>query len=478
MTSLPKILPKLLPKKPLNEVKVWEPEPPPQSEPTVITLRQCFTTIVDRKPLHVSMSSLRHILATDLNVNILTLQVGMDNVLAEALAHYMKLWPGWSRSSEYFTGQLLFKKWFEKFRQYLMYKLNYIIMKSQSLGLVDNDVEIVEPKEKKDSLDAGVQTDPVVYNINQQENKPDSPYKLSISGPPYILNTLVFVKQGNDILIKQHSERPWTDLTVKQLMNWPHVGIEIKLPDLSISRKNNLEYKRYVGLHSDIKNVPPLNTTTEVKEVKGCSFAVFSFEFIQTYISQFLEIVKKCPKVKSDRIEMLEHLFADYLNDVKEANVYKNTVCTYTNVSYHIGKSIYFRNKRIMSTVGNKNEIVNFYEFFAPKVEYGMQYFKAVSDVQKTGTNFRSLNRLKTSIAENQLKELEEFVFIINNTCITFLCILCKKSHSGPYAKQSLLNHFKQEHKLEQSVLCFKCRRQHDVLTLSADRWKHQCIHP
>lgn len=149
-------------------------------------LKNCFDVILRRKKLVVKRDELEAILKNNLNVNTEDLNTRLANVLADALVHYMKLWPGWSRSAFYFTGKLSYDDWFERFRQYLMYKMNYIIREEDEL------LKLAFQKEDASKTSVGCQTDPI-------KRKDIAPYTIKIKGQPSVLNNLIFLQRGGEL---------------------------------------------------------------------------------------------------------------------------------------------------------------------------------------------------------------------------------------------------------------------------------------
>lgn len=107
----------------------------------------------------------------------------MRSILPFLLVHFIKTWPGWQKSTEYLQEEITYKEWFQKFKEYLSFKLNFVIR---------NDTDDVF---KEDQLCAN---SPILFGIDnntQTDNELEkslSPYSIEVCAPPRCLNTLVF----------------------------------------------------------------------------------------------------------------------------------------------------------------------------------------------------------------------------------------------------------------------------------------------
>lgn len=148
-------------------------------------LQNCFNVILNRKKLVVKRDELENILQTNLNINTGKLNTRLISVLADSLVMYMKLWPGWQKSAFYFTGKLAYDDWFERFRQYLMYKMNFIITREQEY------LDLMKGEDSGSMAVVCVQTDEI-------KKKEVASYSLMIHGQPSMLNNLIFLQRGGE----------------------------------------------------------------------------------------------------------------------------------------------------------------------------------------------------------------------------------------------------------------------------------------
>lgn len=161
-------------------------------------LKKCFTALVDRKQVNLDIDVLNLMLKKELQINLDVLDKNLAEVLPVMLVMYMKSWPGWQRSKEYFSGKLNFKEWFEKFRQYIVVRLNYLIKNGY------NSVIEEMKREKKREMDRlypnrtflehGSQTDALTP-------KGFAPFSICINCPPSFVNSVVFTDSGGNLCL-------------------------------------------------------------------------------------------------------------------------------------------------------------------------------------------------------------------------------------------------------------------------------------
>lgn len=171
-------------------------------------LKKCFSALVDRKQVNLELDVLKLMLKHELQINTDNLDDNLSSVLPFMLALYIKNWPGWQRSKEYYSGQLNFKDWFEKFRQYIVVRLNYLIKNgyNNAIGMLWDDIKKVKSVSTKevDLKQQGSQTD----NLMPKSN---APFTISIECPPKLMGSLIFTDSGGnnnkflwEICIQQH----------------------------------------------------------------------------------------------------------------------------------------------------------------------------------------------------------------------------------------------------------------------------------
>lgn len=157
-------------------------------------LKKCFSALVDRKQVNLELDVLKLMLKHELQINTDILDDNLSSVLPFMLALYIKNWPGWQRSKEYYSGKLNFKDWFEKFRQYIVVRLNYLIKNGYN-----NAIEMLwdDMKKEKSALtnidlkEQGSQTDNLMP-------KSTAPFTISIECPPKLMGSLIFTESGGN----------------------------------------------------------------------------------------------------------------------------------------------------------------------------------------------------------------------------------------------------------------------------------------
>lgn len=150
-------------------------------------LNNCFNMILNRKKLVVKRDGVEAIMKNDLSIDTAKLNSRLASVLADSLVMYMRMWPGWQKSVLYFTGKLMLEEWFEQFRQYLMYKMNFIITNEKHY------LDLLKPDDFDDNnKEVGVQTLP------KTGKKEMSPYSLVIHGTASMLNNFIFMQRGGE----------------------------------------------------------------------------------------------------------------------------------------------------------------------------------------------------------------------------------------------------------------------------------------
>lgn len=123
-----------------------------------------------------------------------------------------------------------------------------------------------------------------------------------------------------------------------------------------------------------------------------------------------------------------------------------------------------------------RKNAINFYEVLIPRVQFTLHSFTAEQDTSPQ-ISFKSINSYKAALESGQkLEDITELWSIIMNTCIEYKCLFCKITFTGSNAQKKILSHLEYEHKNEQSVLCFKCRRQFEIKNLAGNRWSHDCV--
>lgn len=139
------------------------------------SLQDIFKQVIEGKPLEVDINNIKVIMKQNLMIDISNLKSKLQCVLPYMVVHFIRSWPGWQKSYQYFQKQITFENWFEKFKEYLSFKVAFFIKNYGKTLLTDEDYRFKTE---------GTQTSPM--------EKENSPFVLEIRGPPRILNSLVF----------------------------------------------------------------------------------------------------------------------------------------------------------------------------------------------------------------------------------------------------------------------------------------------
>lgn len=153
-------------------------------------LEKCFQQIVKGNLVEMDVNNVYDLLSY-LEINMNGLQPKIQTVLPFLLIHFMKTWPGWQKSMEYFKEEITYLEWFKKFKQYLSFKLNFLI--KNGIEDVHKDVEQLSINSPfLFGIDNGTQT------CNEYE-KLLAPFKIEVKAPPKYLNTVAFIDCLNGI---------------------------------------------------------------------------------------------------------------------------------------------------------------------------------------------------------------------------------------------------------------------------------------
>lgn len=435
-------------------------------------LRKCFQALVDRKQVNLDMSLLTLILKCELDVDLDGLHPNLSSALPYMLIFYIRNWPGWQKSKEYYSGKLDFREWFSKFRQYIILKLNYLIQHgfSSALASIAEDQK-EELKTKSNLVNKETQTDLLETMVSI------APFAISIQCPPKMLSSLVFSDSGDDIILSQHQYQPWYPITIKDLINWPHVGVEFVGPEFSFKRYNKSEYRRYVNFtncHLDkdislgVENIEIINPSVE----RQC----YTLSLLQAYTQQYNDILQRMPQIPKSKLEATKLLLEAILTDIYEIGRLLNlketdiTIATNTSILFNIGQRSYVRNKKLgkSKTVNNgNNKEVGYCEIFTPKIEFQIDFFKGEQDNTTSTPTFVYLNVMEKLIGSNS-SDLPSSI----EPVIVFKCLFCDITFDK---YELLITHFSTNHGMEPNFVCAKCCNALSLSNLSQVRWKHSC---
>ncbi|KAJ8931590.1 hypothetical protein NQ314_015452 [Rhamnusium bicolor] len=306
-------------------------------------LKKCFTALVDRKQINLDVEVLRLMLRKELQINLDTLDEHLASVMPLMLVVYMKSWPGWQRSKEYFSGKLNFKEWYEKFRQYIVLRLNFLIKNGYG-----NVVEEIQCDKKNEAalrnpnrvcIERGTQTDNLAP-------KGFAPFKISIECPPSVINSVVFTDSADDIVIRQHPDIQWSKIDIKQLIHWPNIEVEFSSPELSFRRRSCCEYNRYINFVNTPLTFEKVDYIDQVEIIdpsngRNC----YTLNMLSCYVTEYLTILKSIASIK-EYVSKIEIIINEFLKDIEEIDMNK-TMASNTSVVFNIGRCAFHRNKKI-----------------------------------------------------------------------------------------------------------------------------------
>nr|XP_023014628.1 uncharacterized protein LOC111504331 isoform X2 [Leptinotarsa decemlineata] len=416
-----------------------------------------------RRPVKTKRGEL--MLIKELQVDVDTTDLELTDILPLMLAFFMKNWQGWQRSTEYHSGTLNLAKWFQKFKRYITVRINVLIKsefkKAQKMVGADQKGE---NNTNKSFHNSGTQTE---YSVP----KVFASFSLSIQCPPKSLHAIVFTESGDDIIVQQHQHPTWAPLSLKELLNWPYIGVEYFSPELSFKRYNRGEYIRYLSFFSPthvetdntnfIEQVEILNPSEERNS--------YTLNLLKTYTNQYLEVIKTMENINLESIENLVVVIEEFLKDIEEIGI-NNTMATNTSVLFNIGRSAYFRFKKMPKKYHFAGPIpeVCYYEKYIPKMETQLTFFNGIQDTTTDEITFIYPNVLKKNLAANSNAEVTN----LSVPVLVFYCLFCE---IGLVDISQLTEHLEKEHTMEPDFMCIKCNKYMSVCNLSKTRWKHEC---
>lgn len=86
---------------------------------------------------------------------------------------------------------------------------------------------------------------------------------------------------------------------MNEILNWPHVSVDVKLPDIHLSRSNVHKFHRYIAVCSDNRTSADKKLISHIKKIKDdeSESKVYSYDFILYYLNQLTDTIKKIPGV-------------------------------------------------------------------------------------------------------------------------------------------------------------------------------------
>ncbi|XP_057669915.1 uncharacterized protein LOC130902101 [Diorhabda carinulata] len=412
-------------------------------------LKGYFKQIIEGKKVEADITVLNSILSTTLGINVTILHPKFKCILPHMLIHFIKCWPGWKKAYQYYSQQITLEDWYQKFKEYLIYKFQYMIkndceevvamLRYQGVKLVD---EVV------DKQDVDTQT-------NHNVEKTIAPFSVEVTGTPKILNSLVFSEgTKDDVFVKQYNVTTlWgPPLNERQLINWPHIEIEFQSNHLHFKRTNKHDFDRCLTFSSEkifFKNIENFVENIDIID-ENIDRKAYTLNAVKEYCNAFIDFVKTKENVldSSNTINEVETILNDFIFDIKDINM--NSIATNTSVIFNIGNSMYARNKIIKTS----DRAICFGECITPKMLLSLFSFTAITDPTITSFNHLFNDNNKLSLL------------------ITYKCTYCNISFKKSI---ELWNHLQNAHIMEQPVLCFKCKAQFNVSNLTNNRWFHNC---
>ncbi|KAG5895526.1 hypothetical protein JTB14_010670 [Gonioctena quinquepunctata] len=417
-----------------------------------LSLEECFRHIVEGKQVELDLNTLNVILKKNLQVNFNLLNPKVKTILPYMLVQFIKTWPGWQKSSNYLNKQITFESWYEKFKEYLIYKVNYMIKNDfdKAVALLKNCAPIDDVLFK---IDNSTQTSSV-------GEKPAAPFSIEVHGPPKVLNSLVFEGVEESVLLKEYRVNTlWTQkLTTKQLINWPCIETEFKSQYLHFKRTNSHDFRRCLTFSSE--KIFFKKTDSFIEEIdildETITRQAYTLNAVKQFCNTYINILRNHQAVldwSKSCLKEIETLLEDFILDIVDINM--DSIATNTSILYNIGNSIYARNKSIKSS----DQAICFTECITPKLLLSLFSFTAIKDPDSC-TPFEDLLSISPSNLNNLLPS------------VTYRCTFCQISCT---TFSEIWSHLQSTHIMEQPVLCFKCKLQFKITNLTDNRWHHQC---
>ncbi|XP_044252614.1 uncharacterized protein LOC123003722 [Tribolium madens] len=410
-----------------------------------------FSAFIDDTPLSLPEEVLWSYLSDELKLDTQAIPSECREHLPLILVAYMNIWSGWHFKSDFLEGKIPKDHYFQRFQKYMRYKLNIAIRGQFAVAL-----KAVQEQQK------------MVAPI-QIENKVDSefsPFTIHIQCPANMLNTIVFSNVGDDIVMKQHLGGDWEELTITQLLNWPHVEVTFRNKDVCFVRRQRFEYLRYLNFlpHESKKHEESVIENVEILSNYGNQRQCFSYKFLQAYFNTYLEFLEKL--VAPIKFNEIQTILTQFLEDVKYIDVNQRMV-TNTTVLFRLSPMRFIRNKKLVKNSDNKLDSarVGYCEIISPQTELLLLYCKA----EQTDTPYLSFEYIE------ELKKSNKTEAVIMPS-IVYRCTFCNIRYNSPDSKQLMMQHLKAAHKMEQQVRCTFCKKHLNVLSLVANRWSHRCL--
>jgi hypothetical protein len=280
----------------------------------------------------------------------------------------------------------------------------------------------------------------------------------------FIFHCTIF--STDDLIMKQHRAAVWQDLSTTQLLNWPHVEVRFRTQDICFVRRQETEFFRYLNF------LPPESSQISESRIEhvenlpsyGRQKDCYSYIFLKEYMKVYMKALQSTGKVSSSKLEEIQTILSQFLGDVKDIDV-NNSMATDTVVLFRLSPVPFSRNKKMArkDDAEGKDERVAFCEILNPKIELVLFYFRAEQKDTPT-LGFTYTDKIEIS---NRLN------VILPD--ISYKCTYCKLDYKGRNSREMLLDHLKNNHKMEEQVRCTLCNKYFNVGNLAACRWQHKC---
>lgn len=428
-------------------------------------LKKCFSALVDRKQVNLELEVLRLMLRKELQINLDGLEPELAIVLPYLLVYYIKNWPGWQKSVEYYSGNIPFKSWYDKFHKFVTLKL------SEAIKTHYHDVVKDFQRDKNTATRKMYMLKKITDKNSQTDNlapKVLAPFTIHIMAKPVLLNTIVFTDTNEgDVILKQHSVLEWDKtvsetITLKQLITWPHVGVHMYSPVFSFARRNLHEFRRHISL---VGNSSPSTAVEFIEEIKIIDpkhpRKCYTLDYIKQMSSEFLEALGNVYR-EPNTTEAFQTLIDEFLADIEELKILKDnklTVASNTSILFNIGGTTYFRNKKLSKGSPSRYDL-GYTEVIIPKMETALAFLSDDDEIKAYLQRLKNFSHDDNNHGHNVLPQ------------ITFSCSYCQKNFENGGV---LATHLKEEHKMEQPVLCVQCKKNFPAFQLTKVRWNHVC---
>ncbi|RZC32460.1 uncharacterized protein BDFB_009489, partial [Asbolus verrucosus] len=401
----------------------------------------------------------------EFDIDLAKLPTFLVESLPTILVAFMNMWSGWHFKGEFLAGKFKTEHYFNRFKKFMAHKVR-VTINGQFNAAVKAVGDLQDFRYKSAMKSTGR---PVGFNDRRHNNPEFSPYAILIQCPPHMLNTIVFSNSGEDVIMKQHLGASWRDLSTIQLVNWPHVEVSFRTQDLCFVRRQATEFVRYLNFlphecrktnHSIIEHVETLRNYDRQK-------VCYTYRFLQEYIQEYVQALKTIKDITGGKLEEVLTILTQFLEDVKFINV-NGSMATNTVVLFRLSPMPFIRNKKLVKTTDKDEEArVGYCEIITPKIELVMLYFRAQQkDVPYY--SFELTEKIRSSANSSDLNNILPY--------IAYKCTFCRVEFDTGNAKKSMMEHLKNQHKMEQHVRCTFCKKQFDVVNLATYRWRHKCV--